>query len=155
MFSREVGTVPSRELYKFFDREGNTLVLRPDITPSIARAVSKYFHEDAPIRLWTPSGVCKIWSCFFMSFGAFLRSFRFSRLPFALFCYITLAYFEQKSTVDYIGAVQGIPVCFDAKECDSDTFPLQNIHAHQVQFMEDFEKQEGFKSAVPKATAPA
>ena len=29
--------------------------------------------------------------------------------------HITLAYFEQKSTVDYIGVVQGIPVCFDAK----------------------------------------
>ena len=29
---------------------------------------------------------------------------------------ITLAYFEQKSTVDYIGVIQGIPVCFDAKE---------------------------------------
>ena len=37
--------------------------------------------------------------------------------------HITLAYFEQKSTVDYIGAVQGIPVCFDAKECNTDTFP--------------------------------
>ena len=35
---------------------------------------------------------------------------------------ITLAYFEQRSTVDYIGAVQGIPVCFDAKECQSNTF---------------------------------
>ncbi len=57
--------------------------------------------------------------------------------------HITLAYFEQKSTVDYIGVVQGIPVCFDAKECDSDTFPLQNIHEHQVQFMEEFEKQDG------------
>ena len=41
---------------------------------------------------------------------------------------ITLAFFEQKSTVDYIGAVQGIPVCFDAKECAVDTFSLQNIH---------------------------
>ncbi|MBQ8558968.1 MAG: Holliday junction resolvase RecU [Tyzzerella sp.] len=57
--------------------------------------------------------------------------------------HITLAYFEQKSTVDYIGAVQGIPVCFDAKECNTDTFPLQNIHAHQVAFMQDFEKQGG------------
>ncbi len=57
--------------------------------------------------------------------------------------HITLAYFEQKSTVDYIGAVQGIPVCFDAKECATDTFPLQNVHAHQVQFMEEFEKQKG------------
>ena len=57
--------------------------------------------------------------------------------------HITLAYFDQKSTVDYIGAVQGIPVCFDAKECASDTFPLQNIHEHQVTFMSDFEKQGG------------
>lgn len=57
--------------------------------------------------------------------------------------HITLAYFDQKSTVDYIGAVQGIPVCFDAKECAVDTFSLQNIHEHQVLFMNDFEKQEG------------
>lgn len=56
---------------------------------------------------------------------------------------ITLAYFEQRSTVDYIGVVQGIPVCFDAKECVADTFPLQNIHQHQMDFMERFEKQEG------------
>lgn len=57
--------------------------------------------------------------------------------------HITLAYFEQKSTVDYIGAVQGIPVCFDAKECSVDTFPLHNIHPHQVEFMQNFEKQGG------------
>lgn len=57
--------------------------------------------------------------------------------------HITLAYFDQKSTVDYIGAVQGIPVCFDAKECHAETFPLQNIHEHQVQFMEEFERQGG------------
>ena len=56
---------------------------------------------------------------------------------------ITLAYFEQKSTVDYIGAVQGIPVCFDAKECATETFPVQNIHEHQIQFMKEFEKQQG------------
>lgn len=56
---------------------------------------------------------------------------------------ITLAYFEQRSTVDYIGAVQGIPVCFDAKECSTDTFPLSNIHPHQVSFMKKFEEQGG------------
>ena len=47
------------------------------------------------------------------------------------------------STIDYIGAVQGIPICFDAKECVAQTFPLQNIHDHQVAFMEAFEKQQG------------
>lgn len=52
IFGKEVGTIPSSELYKFFDREGNTLVLRPDITPSIARSAAKYFmDEDMPIRL--------------------------------------------------------------------------------------------------------
>lgn len=57
--------------------------------------------------------------------------------------HITLAYFDQKSTVDYIGVVQGIPVCFDAKECATDRFALQNIHEHQVQFMRQFEQQKG------------
>ena len=52
VFSQEVGTIPSRELFKFFDRDGNTLVLRPDFTPSIARAASKYFlNENMAIRL--------------------------------------------------------------------------------------------------------
>ncbi len=52
IFGKEIGTTPSKELYKFFDREGNTLVLRPDITPSIARSAAKYFmDEDMPIRL--------------------------------------------------------------------------------------------------------
>ena len=52
VFGSQMGTIPSRELYKFFDRDGNTLVLRPDFTPSIARAVSMYFHpEDLPVRL--------------------------------------------------------------------------------------------------------
>ena len=50
---------------------------------------------------------------------------------------------NRRSTVDYIGAVQGIPVCFDAKECCVDTFPLSNIHSHQVSFMEAFEQQGG------------
>lgn len=57
--------------------------------------------------------------------------------------HITLAYFEKKSTVDYIGSAQGVPIAFDAKECSKDTFTLANIHPHQVKFMEDFEKQGG------------
>ena len=56
---------------------------------------------------------------------------------------ISLAYFEQKSTVDYIGVVQGIPICFDAKECAGDSFSLNNVHEHQIQFMKEFEEQEG------------
>lgn len=52
IFSQEIGTTPSKDLYKFFDKEGNTLVLRPDFTPSIARSVAKYYtEEDMPVKL--------------------------------------------------------------------------------------------------------
>ena len=52
IFNSDTGSAPSNEMYKFFDRNNNTLVLRPDFTPSIARCVSKYFpDEELPIRL--------------------------------------------------------------------------------------------------------
>jgi len=56
---------------------------------------------------------------------------------------ITLAYFDQKSTVDYIGVAQGTPICFDAKETTAASLPLANIHQHQVDFMNEFAKQNG------------
>ena len=52
IFNMDKGSAPSNEMYKFFDRNNNTLVLRPDITPSIARCVAKYYpDEELPIRL--------------------------------------------------------------------------------------------------------
>lgn len=52
VFRKEIGTIPSKELYKFFDREGNTLVLRPDITPQIARVAATLLSgEDIASRL--------------------------------------------------------------------------------------------------------
>ncbi|TCT17016.1 recombination protein U [Natranaerovirga pectinivora] len=57
--------------------------------------------------------------------------------------HISLAYFEQKSTVDYIGVVQGIPICFDAKETSKKFLSIHNIHTHQIEFMESFEEQKG------------
>lgn len=51
VFSSEIGTTPSKELYKFFDKDGNTLALRPDFTPSIARSAAKYFMDEMiPLR---------------------------------------------------------------------------------------------------------
>lgn len=51
IFNKERGSVASNNMYKFFDREGYTLVLRPDMTPSIARAAAKYYmDEEMPIR---------------------------------------------------------------------------------------------------------
>ena len=49
VFSNEVGTIPSKDLYKFFDREGNTLVLRPDFTPSVSRACATYFNPEKEV----------------------------------------------------------------------------------------------------------
>ncbi len=52
IFSRRIGTTPSKDLFKFFDKDGHTLVLRPDFTPSIARSAAKYYTaEDMPVRL--------------------------------------------------------------------------------------------------------
>ena len=52
IFSSDIGTTPSKDLYKFFDKEGNTLVLRPDFTPSIARSAAKYYLDDnMPVKL--------------------------------------------------------------------------------------------------------
>lgn len=56
---------------------------------------------------------------------------------------ISLAYFEKQSTVDYIGVVQGIPICFDAKETEKNYLPIKNIHQHQLEFMHNFKKQQG------------
>lgn len=55
IFNQDKGSLPSNQMYKFFDREGNTLVLRPDITPSIARrsaniSVRKIFPCVFPIQ---------------------------------------------------------------------------------------------------------
>ncbi|MDO5147031.1 MAG: ATP phosphoribosyltransferase regulatory subunit [Eubacteriales bacterium] len=52
IFNSDTGTVSSREMFKFFDRDNNTLVLRPDMTPSIARSAAKYYSTcDFPLRL--------------------------------------------------------------------------------------------------------
>ena len=51
VFGKEIGTTPARDLFKFFDSEGNILCLRPDFTPSMARCAAKYFsEEDMPLR---------------------------------------------------------------------------------------------------------
>lgn len=52
VFGKEIGTTPTKDLFKFFDSEGNILCLRPDFTPSMARCAAKYFaEEDMPLRL--------------------------------------------------------------------------------------------------------
>lgn len=56
---------------------------------------------------------------------------------------ITLGYFEQRSTVDYIGVMQGVPLCFDAKETRQKGLPVANVHPHQVEFMREFSEQGG------------
>ncbi len=46
IFSKERGTVDIKMMYKFFDRDGNILALRPDITPSIARFIASSVEND-------------------------------------------------------------------------------------------------------------
>ena len=52
VFGKEIGTTPAKDLFKFFDSDGNILCLRPDFTPSMARCAAKYFaEEELPLRL--------------------------------------------------------------------------------------------------------
>jgi len=52
VFSNEKGHIEPKQMYKFFDREGNILVLRPDMTPPIARiGATTYRSESKPLRL--------------------------------------------------------------------------------------------------------
>ena len=54
------------------------------------------------------------------------------------------AYYEEKSTLDYIGIIKGVPITFDAKETsDVKKFPLSNIKDHQVEYMKDFARFGG------------
>lgn len=57
---------------------------------------------------------------------------------------ISEGFFEKKSSVDFIGVLQGLSIAFDAKETKNKSLPLQNIHKHQIDFMLDFEKQKGY-----------
>jgi len=56
---------------------------------------------------------------------------------------ITSAYFEKKSTVDFIGVAQGVALAYDAKEIRELNLPLRNIHEHQIKFMEEFTRHKG------------
>lgn len=54
------------------------------------------------------------------------------------------AYFRTPSTTDYNGVWNGYYIDFEAKETDSKTsFPLKNIHPHQMDHMESVVKQQG------------
>lgn len=62
VYGREMGTAPSSQLFKFFDREGNILALRPDFTPSCARCAAKYFRDETlPLRFtYRGSAFCDV-----------------------------------------------------------------------------------------------
>lgn len=57
---------------------------------------------------------------------------------------ITEAYFRTPSTTDFNGVWNGKYIDFEAKETKSKTsFPLQNIHEHQIEHMKNVMKQGG------------
>lgn len=57
---------------------------------------------------------------------------------------ITNAFFETQSTLDYNGVYKGKYIEFDAKETTSKTsFPLSNIHNHQIKHIENIINNNG------------
>lgn len=56
VFSSNIGTTDTRSLYRFTDDNGDTLVLRSDFTPSIARCASKYLNDGRDVLRFTYKG---------------------------------------------------------------------------------------------------
>ncbi len=57
---------------------------------------------------------------------------------------ITKAYFKEPSTLDYNGLYKGKYIEFEAKETQSkSSFPLQNIHEHQIRHLEKVIEHDG------------
>jgi len=58
---------------------------------------------------------------------------------------ITEAYFKTPSTTDFNGIYQGVYLDFEAKETtNKTTFPLANVHKHQIEHIRAVMKQKGF-----------
>lgn len=54
-------------------------------------------------------------------------------------------FYEKQSTVDFIGAYQGIPIAFDAKSTQEPTrFALKYIESHQMEFLERWQRSGGY-----------
>ena len=67
---------------------------------------------------------------------------------------ITDAYFLQSSTLDYNGIYKGKYIDFDAKETRSKTsFPLANIHTHQLKHLESVIKHGGISFLIIRFTS--
>ena len=49
VFSKEVGTIPPGSFINFLTEKANTLVLRPDFTPSVSRACATYFNPEKEV----------------------------------------------------------------------------------------------------------
>lgn len=52
VYDEERGSIAPVDMYKFVDRDGELLVLRPDLTPAAARVATTYLtEEDLPCRI--------------------------------------------------------------------------------------------------------
>src|SRR5690625_2961664 len=67
---------------------------------------------------------------------------------------ITEAYFQQAATTDYNGIYRGKYIDFEAKETRSTTsFPLANIHDHQIKHMKSIVKHGGISFLIIRFTS--
>ena len=53
------------------------------------------------------------------------------------------AYFKEPSTTDYNGLYKGKYIDFEAKETNNTSFPINNIHKHQIEHMKNIHNNGG------------
>jgi len=74
--------------------------------------------------------------------------------PSRLEAVITEAHYKTPSTTDYNGVYKGFYVDFEAKETkNKSSFPLSNIHSHQIKHIESVIKHGGISFVIVSFTA--
>jgi len=61
-------------------------------------------------------------------------------------------FYKTPSTTDYNGLYKGKYIDFEAKETSLQSFPLSNIHAHQIKHLQDITKHGGIAFLIVRFT---
>jgi recombination protein U len=67
---------------------------------------------------------------------------------------ITEAFYKTPSTTDYNGLYKGRYIDFEAKSCQSPSFPFAHLYAHQISHLESIERHGGISFLLIEFSTP-
>ena len=124
----------NKKAYKIYKTYGNRGM---DLESDIQLSNEYYLNNDIAIiyKKPTPITIAKV------------------NYPSRLEAVITEGYFKTPSTTDYNGIYKGKYIDFEAKETKNTTsFPLNNIHEHQIRHLKSIDKHGGIGFIIVRFT---